>query len=134
MKSKKKPTITVFTPTYNRAYCLHNGYEALCRQTIKDFLWIVVDDGSTDNTKELVKSWQSKDNGFEIRYIYKENGGLHTTYNVALELADKTFIQLMNTDINVSPQKAVEKTREQPDLFSAIDTAYVWLQQALRAK
>lgn len=52
----------------------------------------------------------------------------------ALELADKTFIQLMNTDINVSPQKAVEKTSEQPDLFSAIDTAYVWLQQALRAK
>ena len=52
----------------------------------------------------------------------------------ALELADKTFIQLMNTDINVSPQKAVEKTSEQPDLFSAIDTAYVWLQQALRSK
>ena len=62
-----KPTITVFTPTYNRAYCLHTGYEALCRQTLKDFIWLVVDDGSTDNTKELVEEWQKKDNGFEIQ-------------------------------------------------------------------
>ena len=65
-----KPTITVFTPTYNRAYCLHTGYEALCRQTLKDFIWLVVDDGSTDNTKELVEEWQKKDNGFEIQYLF----------------------------------------------------------------
>ena len=51
-----------------------------------------------------------------------------------LDIADKTIISLMNTDINVSPQKAIEKTSEQPSLFMAIDMAYVWLQQALREK
>ena len=88
-----KPTITVFTPTYNRAYCLHNCYEALCRQTMKDFLWLVVDDGSTDNTRELVEKWQKKDNGFEIQYIYKQNGGLASGYNAA--------ISVMNTELSV---------------------------------
>lgn len=108
MKSKKKPTITVFTPTYNRAYCLHNGYEALCRQTIKDFLWIVVDDGSTDNTKELVKSWQSKDNGFEIRYIYKENGGLASGYNTAIANLDTELAVCVDSD-DYLPDDAIER-------------------------
>ena len=48
------PTLTVFTPTYNRAYTLHLCYESLKRQTCKDFIWLIIDDGSTDNTKELV--------------------------------------------------------------------------------
>ena len=46
-----KPTLTVFTTTFNRAYCLPRGYEALKRQTCKDFKWVIVDDGSTDNTQ-----------------------------------------------------------------------------------
>ena len=71
-------TLTVFTPTYNRAYCLHKGYEALCRQTSKDFVWIIVDDGSTDETKMLVDEWIKNDNGFNIQYVYKENGGMYT--------------------------------------------------------
>ena len=75
-------TLTIFTPAYNRAYCLDRCYEALKRQTNKDFDWLIIDDGSTDSTKELVQSWIDKpDNGFEIRYIYKQNGGLHTAYN-----------------------------------------------------
>ena len=77
-------TLTVFTPTYNRAYCLHKGYEALCRQTCKDFEWIIIDDGSSDHTKELVDTWLQKDNGFQIRYVYKENGGMYTGYNAAI--------------------------------------------------
>ncbi len=80
--------ITVFTPTYNRAYCLHKCYESLKRQTCKDFDWLIIDDGSTDNTKELVDSWISSSPGFLIRYIYKENGGMHTAYNVAYENID----------------------------------------------
>ncbi len=75
--------LTIFTPAYNRAHTLPRTYESLCRQSCKDFLWLVVDDGSTDNTAELVHSWQSCDNGFEIRYIYKENGGMHTAHNTA---------------------------------------------------
>ena len=75
--------ITIFTPTYNRAYCLDGCYKSLLRQTNKDFIWMIIDDGSTDNTKELVEDWQKQDNGFEIVYIYKENGGMHTAYNAA---------------------------------------------------
>lgn len=93
-----KPTITVFTPTYNRAYCLHNCYEALCRQTLKDFIWLVVDDGSTDNTKELVEEWQKKDNGFEIQYLYKENGGLATGYNAAIAVMDTELSVCVDSD------------------------------------
>lgn len=78
-------TLTVFTPAYNRAYSIHLCYESLLRQTCKDFEWLVVDDGSSDNTRELIESWQKKDNGFEIKYVYKENGGMHTAHNTAYE-------------------------------------------------
>lgn len=78
-------TITVFTPTYNRGYCLGHCYEALRRQTCKDFEWLVVDDGSTDKTRSLVEKWQQVDNGFPIRYIYKENGGLYSGYTTAFK-------------------------------------------------
>ena len=78
--------ITVFTPTYNRAYCLHKCYESLKRQTCKDFDWLIIDDGSTDGTGALVKTWLSEPHDFEIRYVYKENGGMHTGYNKAYEL------------------------------------------------
>ena len=77
--------LTVFTPAYNRAHTLTRTYESLCAQDCKDFIWLIVDDGSSDNTAELIKSWQSKDNGFEIQYIYKENGGMHTAHNTAYE-------------------------------------------------
>ncbi|MCD7808671.1 MAG: glycosyltransferase family 2 protein [Erysipelotrichaceae bacterium] len=77
--------ITVFTPTYNRAHTLYRTYESLCNQDCKDFIWLIIDDGSTDDTSNLVKHWQQNDNGFEIQYIYKENGGMHTAHNVAYE-------------------------------------------------
>ena len=60
-------TLTVFTPTYNRAYILNQCYESLVRQSCKDFIWLIIDDGSTDNTKELVEEWMKNDNKFEIR-------------------------------------------------------------------
>ena len=55
-----KKILTVFTPTYNRAYTLHECYESLKRQTSKEFKWLVIDDGSTDNTKELVYKWRKE--------------------------------------------------------------------------
>ena len=76
--------LTVFTLTYNRAYCLNKCYESLLRQTSKDFEWLVVDDGSTDNTKKLVDGW-IKENRINISYIYKKNGGMHSGYNVAYD-------------------------------------------------
>lgn len=84
--------LTVFTPTYNRAYCLHNCYESLIRQTCKDFVWLIIDDGSTDNTKELVNSW-IKENKIPIIYHYQQNQGMHGAHNTAYEL--------INTDLNV---------------------------------
>lgn len=87
MKDNMKPTLTVFTTTYNRAYSLPLGYEALKRQTSKDFKWLIVDDGSTDNTKELVMQWI--DEGvIPIEYYYKENGGMHSGYNEAFKHID----------------------------------------------
>ena len=75
-------TLTIFTPTYNRAHTLKRTYESLCRQTCNDFEWLIIDDGSTDNTKGLVNTWIA-DNVLSIRYIYQENGGLYTGYNTA---------------------------------------------------
>ncbi|MGN1169362.1 MAG: glycosyltransferase family 2 protein, partial [Acutalibacteraceae bacterium] len=65
-------TLTVFTPAYNRAYSIHLCYESLLRQTSKDFVWLVVDDGSSDETAQLISEWQKRDNGFEIKYVYKQ--------------------------------------------------------------
>ena len=84
------PTLTVFTLTYNRAYCLHKCYESLLRQTCNDFEWLIVDDGSTDDTRNLVETWIGE-NRIPIKYLYKENGGMHTGYNVAY---DNIFTEL----------------------------------------
>lgn len=101
-------TLTVFTPAYNRAYSIHLCYESLCRQTCKDFVWLVVDDGSTDNTKELIESWQKKDNGFEIKYVYKPNGGMHTAHNTAYENIDTEINVCIDSD-DYMTDDAVEK-------------------------
>ena len=78
-------SLTVFTPAFNRAHTLPRTYESLKRQDCKDFIWLIVDDGSTDNTAELVREWQATESEFEIQYIYKENGGMHTAHNTAYE-------------------------------------------------
>ena len=101
-------TLTVFTPAFNRGYCIENCYKSLCRQTCKDFVWLVVDDGSSDNTAELVRSWQGADNGFEIRYVYKENGGMHTAHNTAYENIDTPLNVCIDSD-DYMPDDAVEK-------------------------
>lgn len=104
----EQKTLTVFTPAYNRAYSIVETYKSLCRQTCKDFIWLVIDDGSTDNTADLVKSWQKNDNGFEIRYIYKENGGMHTAHNTAYENIDTELNVCVDSD-DYMPDDAVEK-------------------------
>ena len=100
--------LTVFTPAYNRAHTLPRTYESLLNQSCKDFVWLIVDDGSRDNTGELVRAWQEKDNGFEIRYIYKENGGMHTAHNTAYEHIDTELNTCIDSDDCLAPG-AVEK-------------------------
>lgn len=92
-----KKTLTIFTPAYNRAYTIHKCYESLKRQTSKDFIWLVVDDGSTDGTKNLILKWQEEVD-FEIRYIYKENGGMHTAHNTAYENIDTELNVCIDSD------------------------------------
>lgn len=101
-------TLTVFTPTYNRAHTLSRTYESLRRQDCKDFIWLIVDDGSSDNTAELVRKWQSNENGFEIQYIYKENGGMHTAHNAAYEHIDTELNICIDSD-DCMADGAVEK-------------------------
>ena len=84
--------ITVFTPTFNRAYCLAQCYDSLLRQTNKDFTWLIIDDGSSDNTKELVKTWINKGQ-FDIQYHYQDNQGMHGAHNAAY--------RLIKTELNV---------------------------------
>ena len=99
--------ITVFTPTYNRAHLLHKLYESLLRQSNQSFKWLIIDDGSTDNTKDVVDAF-SKDNQIEIKYIYKENGGLHTGYNTAIENLDTELSICIDSD-DWLPDGAIDK-------------------------
>ena len=91
-------TLTVFTPAYNRAHTLPRTYESLQKQSCKDFVWLIVDDGSKDQTAKLVKEWQQQEKTFEIRYIYKENGGMHTAHNVAYENIDTELNVCIDSD------------------------------------
>lgn len=90
--------ITLFTPTYNRAYILDTLYRSVRRQTFRDFEWIIVDDGSRDNTEELVKGWMSEGNDFPIRYYKVPNGGKCRAINLALELAEGELFFTMDSD------------------------------------
>lgn len=100
-------SLTIFTPTYNRAYCLHNCYESLVSQTNKDFIWLIVDDGSTDDTKELVSHWID-DGKVEIQYIWQENQGMHGAHNMAYERIQTELNVCIDSD-DYMPTDAVEK-------------------------
>lgn len=100
-------TLTVFTCTYNRSHTLERLYQSLTRQTSKDFNWLIIDDGSTDKTKELVLEFQQQKNDFEIRYCYKDNGGLYTGYNKAIELMNTELCVCIDSD-DYMPDNAVE--------------------------
>ena len=100
--------VTVFTPTYNRAYILGDLYHSLQRQTCMDFEWLIVDDGSADDTKALVVSWQGEENPFPIRYIYQENGGKCRAINRGLKEADGRLFFTVDSDDYLTDD-AIEK-------------------------
>ncbi len=105
------PLLTVFTPAYNRDYSLPRTYESLRAQDCLDFVWLVVDDGSTDGTAQLVSRWQREETSFEIRYIHKENGGMHTAHNAAYEVIDTELNVCIDSDDALAPG-AVRKIKE----------------------
>ncbi len=89
--------LTIFTPTFNRAYCLPRAYESLCRQTCREFEWLVIDDGSTDNTPELLRQWQ-EEGRMPIRYIRQENQGMHGAHNTAFRNIDTELCLCLDSD------------------------------------
>ena len=111
--------ITVFTPTYNRAHLLPQVYESLCKQTFKEFEWVIVDDGSVDDTKNVIDKW-TMDNGqwtifsntsdneeFSIRYFRQENGGKHRAINRGVKEARGELFFIVDSD-DMLPPDALE--------------------------
>lgn len=100
-------TLTVFTPTYNRAYTLHLCYESLLRQSSRDFIWLIIDDGSTDDTKELVDQWIERGE-IKIHYHFQENQGMHGAHNTAYQLIETELNVCIDSD-DYMPDDGVEK-------------------------
>lgn len=99
-------TLTVFTPAFNRAHLLPRLYESLKNQTLQDFVWLVIDDGSTDRTKALIKDYQ-QENHIDIQYVYQENQGMHGAHNTAYEHAETELNTCIDSD-DFMPHNAVE--------------------------
>ncbi|EHG22415.1 hypothetical protein HMPREF9332_01425 [Alloprevotella rava F0323] len=91
-----QPTITIVTPTYNRAHTLPQLFESLCQQTNQNFDWLIIDDGSSDNTKELCQEFVGKN--FKVQYIYKDNGGKHTALNLAIDIVTTELFFIVDSD------------------------------------
>ncbi len=90
--------ITVFTPIYNRAYVVEKLYQSLVRQSLYDFEWLIVDDGSTDNIAELVKQWRKSFNPFPIHFVQQENGGKHRAINRGVQEARGDAFFIVDSD------------------------------------
>lgn len=99
-------TLTIVTPTYNRADKLPALYRSLCQQTTYDFDWLIVDDGSKDDTKQVVENIQ-QEHRFTISYFFKENGGKHTALNLAIQRVTTELFFIVDSDDTLTPD-AVE--------------------------
>lgn len=119
---------TVFTPSYNRAYILPKLYVSLKEQTNKNFEWLIVDDGSCDNTAELVEMWKNEENGFPIEYYRKENGGKPRAINFGVRLARGKFFFMIDSDDYLLPDAIAKmfewcKEVDQMDDFIGVGAA-----------
>ena len=98
------PKITIHTASFNRAYILSKAYESLKVQTCKDFEWIISDDGSTDNTEEIVKGWQTQENGFEIIYSKLPHVGFPRALNDGVRLSNTEWFMMLDSDDYLLPE------------------------------
>ncbi|PLR68740.1 glycosyltransferase family 2 protein [Bacillus sp. UMB0893] len=103
-------TLTIFTPTYNRSYTLYKCYESLLRQSSHDFVWLIIDDGSTDDTGKLVDGWINE-NKIKITYFYQDNQGMHGAHNTAYEKIETELNVCIDSDDYLADD-AVEKIVE----------------------
>lgn len=109
MTAATAPFFTVFTPTYNRAHTLYRAFDSLRAQTFRDFEWLVVDDGSTDNTAEVVGEW-TKSSHFPIRYLRQPHLGRHIAHNVAIREGRGQMWTSVDSDDALVPH-ALERIR-----------------------
>lgn len=106
--------LTVATPTYNRAHTLPACYKSLCGQSDKRFIWMVIDDGSRDNTEELINTW-SAENKIRIQYCKKQNGGKASALNVGINLLKTPYAVCLDSDDTFYPntiEKAIQSLQE----------------------
>ena len=94
---KNNTIITIFTPTYNRAKCLERCYRSLLKQTNRNFVWLIIDDGSTDSTEDLVAQWLDS-NKVRIKYIKQKNSGKHIAHNVAVSNCETEYMLILDSD------------------------------------
>lgn len=92
------PSLTVITPTYNRHDYLKKCWKSLTKQSCKDFQWLIVDDGSSDNTDAMVNDLQQLTSSFQIDYYYKENGGKHTALNYSHPYIKGKYVVILDSD------------------------------------
>ena len=90
--------LTIFTPTYNRAHTLPRLYESLKRQTSRDFEWLVIDDGSNDDTETLFNQWLKEAPTFNIRYLKVENRGKNRALNLGIKHAAGDYFMILDSD------------------------------------
>lgn len=107
ISNKSGPVFTVFTPTYNRAHTLYRVYQSLQQQTFTDFEWLIVDDGSTDDTPALIENWQ-KQAPFSIRYYHQNNAGKHMAFNKGVLLAAGAYFLPIDSDDGFVPSALEE--------------------------
>jgi glycosyltransferase involved in cell wall biosynthesis len=111
--SMKNPTVSVVMPTYNASQFLGEAVDSILAQTFPDFEFIIVNDGSTDNTGEILESFQQKDS--RIKVVTKENGGVATALNTGIELANGCYIARMDADDIALPNRFEEQVRFMDD-------------------
>jgi len=107
----EEPFLTILTPAFNRAAKLPSLYASLCSQTDKGFIWLVVDDGSTDGTKDLIRGFAQEEKEFAIIYIRKENGGKHTALNLGIRQVRTELTFIVDSDDRLIPGSAVAAIR-----------------------
>ena len=94
------PTLSIVTPTYNRGELLKRCFVSLLKQSDQDFEWIIVDDGSTDNTEEVVNGFTAD---FPVKYVKKENGGKHTALNKSHAYIQGKYVVILDSDDYLYP-------------------------------
>ena len=114
--------ITIFTPTYNRRQLIERLYQSLLSQTRKNFEWLVVDDGSTDNTENYFTDLLAKQQPFPIRYIKQENGGKHRAINKGVQNANGELFFIVDSDDYLT-EKAIEKINQ---WITTLDNSHKW--------